>query len=650
MNYTLMDEEYNDSSYLYENKNKVSKKNIIIWGIIILLLLIVLLYLIINYFFNNSEDYSYIEKKMVDAAIKYVKTNNLNNTNSMYISINKLSDISLDDNCSNLSGVVVEGNSYYPYLICGDYKSDVINNQEEYAKLNGDEVVIIDINYQYHDLGCTSNYEVETISNYVNREGVYTYLYNIKNDNKNIETLRRKVIVIDNDENNEIKPQIKLNGDEIIYLNKGDTYQELGALATDKIDGDISNKVIINSNINSNVVGEYEVKYTVTNSKGYSSIIVRKVIVGEQKDDKELVVNNIVSPVEITNTDVRIIIMIIGDNYKHTVLPDGTINTNSTIEYSAKDNNTYNFLVYDNNDKVITKQIEVNNIDKKVPTGVCNAITYKDYTDVTIKNVSEESCVYNYETNSYSSVYMNQDTYRMPIGELENVSVNVKDLAGNIGKINCTVEKDLSVINKEYINEKGYNCIEPYTCLKQGDYWRTEYCYYSTETCGPINKRGCSITSVATVLSKWDKRSKNGELYTPYTLMDEVYGSCSHCSGTTQTRKVFEKLGLQVVRNPENNKDWFSLNMKNYDILLNHLKTGNPAVIRVSHENGGWYTDGGHIMSLLTANSEGLVYLYDTGTKIGTKNSWGHAVNTFVPLEDVINHCGKNCTFQLIKE
>ena len=122
------------------------------------------------------------------------------------------------------------------------------------------------------------------------------YLYNIKNGNKNIETLRRKVIVIDNEENNEFKPQIKLNGDEIIYLNKGDTYQELGALATDKIDGDISNKVIINSNINSNVVGEYEVKYTVTNSKGYSSIIVRKVIVGEQKDDKELVVNPFTIP------------------------------------------------------------------------------------------------------------------------------------------------------------------------------------------------------------------------------------------------------------------------------------------------------------------------------------------------------------------
>ena len=63
-----------------------------------------------------------------------------------------------------------------------------------------------------------------------------------------------------------------------------------------------------------------------------------------------------------------------------------------------------------------------------------------------------------------------QETNDLRVNEAGVYYLWVKDIAGNIGKINCQVEKDLSVINKEYITDKGYHCIEPYTCLKQGDY------------------------------------------------------------------------------------------------------------------------------------------------------------------------------------
>lgn len=651
MNYVVMDE-IEDTIPNYENisNKKNNKKNYLV--VFVILLILISVFLIIFLLNRNSFDkYINLEKSIVNEAGDYVRRNNLNTLNGLYIPVSKFLSFKLDDECSSVSGVIIENNLYYPNLVCNNYKSNIIHNEEKYGKLIGDELIIIDKNYEYHDLGVDSQYEVELINNYVNREGIYTYLYKIKNNNTILETITRKVIVFDNAENMDY-PLISLKGEEIIYLTIGDVYSDDGVLATDKRDGNISSKVNIINNVNYNQVGEYDIKYTVTNSLGYSSSVVRKVIIGEKSEDDKIVISNIMTPVGQTNDKVRIIIMIQGNDYKHTILPDGTTVTDTLFEYEVLQNGTFDFLVYDKNENVVTKQIVINNIDKEVPNGTCNAVVFKQYTEVKISNVSEESCVFNYETNNYTSIYMSDNNYKLPVGNIENVSVNIKDLAGNVNKIKCNVEKDLSVINKEYISDKGYHCIEPYTCFKQWDYTSDRYCYYSTETCGPINKRGCSITSVATVLSKWDKRSSNGQLFNPYTLMDEVdvYRRCSSCSGTTTTRKAIESFGLQVIRNPENNNDWFSLNMKNHDILLNHLKNGDPAIIRVSGNNNGWYTNGGHIMPILTANEEGLVFLSDTSTKKGTKNGKGHDVNTFVPLTDVINHCGSNCTFQLIKE
>lgn len=654
MNYVVMDEidnyEYNtvDNSKNNSRHNYSKRKILIIVSMFLLILALICIFLITG----NSIDYDIIEKQMILEAKSYVNINNLNTKNGLYIPVEKLSNIKLNNDCNDISGVIIESNLYYPNLVCNNYKSDIINNEEKYGKLIGDELIIVDSNYEYHDLGVDSKYNVELVTNFINIEGVYTYLYKLKENNTIVETLSRKVIVLDNKKNSNKNPKITLKGEEIVYLTIGDIYKEQGILATDIKDGDISSKVSILDSVNYNQVGEYEIKYNVTNSLGYSSSITRKIIIGEKSDTDKIVINSIFTPVGVTNDSVKIIILVKGDDYKHTLLPNGEIVDKTLIEYNVLENDTYNFLIYDKDDNITTKQIDINNIDKQLPNGVCKAKIYKNYIDVEVSNINKELCVFNYETNTYSSLYMSDKEYKIPVNDANIVNVNIKDVAGNINKINCTIEKDISVINKEYINEKGYHCIEPYTCLKQGDYWREDYCYYSTETCGTISKRGCSITSVATVLSKWDKRSSNGEIFTPYTLMDEVdvYRNCSSCSGTTTTRRLFESFGLQVVRNPENNEDWFSMNMKNHDILLNHLKTGNPAIIRVSSDNGGWYTDGAHIMSLLTANEEGLVYLYDTGTKTSKKNSWGHPVNTFVPLTDVINHCGSSCSFQLIKE
>jgi lysophospholipase L1-like esterase len=64
-------------------------------------------------------------------------------------------------------------------------------------------------------------------------------------------------------------PVITLVGTQEINLTVGESYTELGATALDNVDGDISNKITIyKNNVDTNVVGRYEVLYSVSDSAG----------------------------------------------------------------------------------------------------------------------------------------------------------------------------------------------------------------------------------------------------------------------------------------------------------------------------------------------------------------------------------------------
>ena len=63
-------------------------------------------------------------------------------------------------------------------------------------------------------------------------------------------------------------PIIKLNGDGIVYLKVGVLYNELGAVAYDNIDGNISERIIRESNVNTALPGVYHVVYGVRDRAG----------------------------------------------------------------------------------------------------------------------------------------------------------------------------------------------------------------------------------------------------------------------------------------------------------------------------------------------------------------------------------------------
>ena len=73
---------------------------------------------------------------------------------------------------------------------------------------------------------------------------------------------------------------LTLLGEDTIYYVKGTDYQELGATAYDPVDGDLTNEIVINSSsVNTNVVGNYSVTYSVTNTNSETLNKTRTIIV-----------------------------------------------------------------------------------------------------------------------------------------------------------------------------------------------------------------------------------------------------------------------------------------------------------------------------------------------------------------------------------
>ena len=136
--------------------------------------------------------------------------------------------------------------------------------------LNGEETVDLNLNDEYVDLGAAATYGKKDITNLittsndldVSKVGTYTYTYTIEYKKKtNIAT--RTINVIDN-----INPEITLKGESEISLYKDDKYKELGFTALDNYDGDLTEKVEVDSNVDTSKVGEYTITYTVKDNSG----------------------------------------------------------------------------------------------------------------------------------------------------------------------------------------------------------------------------------------------------------------------------------------------------------------------------------------------------------------------------------------------
>ena len=192
-----------------------------------------------------------------------------------------------------------------------------------------------------------------------------------------------------------LAPVITLNGDSTLTLSAGSEYAELGAIASDAIDGNVD--VTMTGSVNSDVVSSYILTYSATDSAGNSSTVTRKINIV----DTLAPVITLEGGSELTHSA--------GTEYidlgaTATDAADGTVEviTTGAVDSAVVDSYTLTYSATDaaGNKSSITRTVNV--IDDVAPVLVLNGITpfvhniYDTYTDagvVVTDNVDEASAI-----------------------------------------------------------------------------------------------------------------------------------------------------------------------------------------------------------------------------------------------------------------
>lgn len=174
--------------------------------------------------------------------------------------------------------------------------------------------------------------------------GSYTITYNVSDaaGNNAVEVTRTVTVNPDT-----TAPVITLVGASIINLNIGDSYNELGATATDNLDGDLTSSIVITGTVNTSSAGTYFVNYNVSDSSGNAAIQVTRTV-NVQADT---------TPPVITLIGASTINLLVGDSYNElgatatdnidgnltsSIVITGVVNTGLagtyTVNYNVSDN------------------------------------------------------------------------------------------------------------------------------------------------------------------------------------------------------------------------------------------------------------------------------------------------------------------------
>lgn len=125
----------------------------------------------------------------------------------------------------------------------------------------------------HNDEDISSLVNIDSSSLNMNRVGEYKIKYEIDIDGVK-EYIYRSIQVKEY-----ISPEIKLLGEDVIYLYLKDKYIEPGYEVSDNYDTNLEDKVTIINNVDTNKVGEYTIEYRVVDSSGNQTSINRTVIV-----------------------------------------------------------------------------------------------------------------------------------------------------------------------------------------------------------------------------------------------------------------------------------------------------------------------------------------------------------------------------------
>ena len=138
-----------------------------------------------------------------------------------------------------------------------------------------------------HSLLFNLNKKVKIIGKVDNKKvGSYKLEYKVKFLFKT-KKVYRTINIVDKE-----NPTIILNGDNNIEIYVNDTYEESGFSASDNYDGNLTDKVVIDSNLDNAKLGDYIIKYSVSDTSGNSVEVVRNIKVVDRPVEVKTTLNN----------------------------------------------------------------------------------------------------------------------------------------------------------------------------------------------------------------------------------------------------------------------------------------------------------------------------------------------------------------------
>jgi hypothetical protein len=179
--------------------------------------------------------------------------------------------------------------------------------------LIGAATVTVQLGANYTDAGATATDNVDgditdriVVDNPVDTStaGSYTVTYSVEDASGNSATATRTVIVQAMADT--VPPEITLVGAATVTVPLGVIYTDAGATATDNVDGDITDRIVVDNPVDTSTAGTYIVSYSVADTAGNSAFATRTVIVQAMADTV---------PPEITLVGAATVTVQLGANY-----------------------------------------------------------------------------------------------------------------------------------------------------------------------------------------------------------------------------------------------------------------------------------------------------------------------------------------------
>lgn len=194
---------------------------------------------------------------------------------------------------------------------------------------------------------------------------------------------------------------LELKGDNSVVIYKGSNYNDPGAIAYDEDNNDLSSSIQVNSNLDTNRIGTYEITYILGDVN-----VTRKVKVVDRNDYQNNGNSN-------TNTNT-------GNGNNNTIPPVENSKGETTLKLKGNSNvyidlnGTYKeegYYAYDTKDGVISKNVEVShNVDNK-KTGTYEVVYTVKNSDGVTTSIKRKIIVMDVSMKlSASNVWTNQNT------------------------------------------------------------------------------------------------------------------------------------------------------------------------------------------------------------------------------------------------